>query len=70
VANSRDGETDGFGGSEVDGELVFGRRLDWQVRRLLAPENAVDVAGSLPVLVDEIRSIRDQAAGGVMIRLR
>ncbi len=44
--------------------LVLGRRLHRQVGRLLALEDAVDVAGRAPVLVDEIRPIGDQAAGG------
>ncbi len=44
--------------------LVLGRRLHRQVGRLLALEDAVDVAGRAPVLVDVIRPIGDQAAGG------
>ena len=44
--------------------LVLGRRLHRQVGRLLALEDAVDVAGGAPVLVDEIGPIGDQAAGG------
>ena len=42
-------------------QLVFGRRLHREVGGLLALEDAIDVAGSLPVLVDQIRPIRDQA---------
>ena len=44
--------------------LVLGRRLHRQVGRLLALEDAIDVAGGAPVLVDRIRPIGDQAAGG------
>ena len=44
--------------------LVLGRRLHRQVGRLLALEDAIDVAGRAPVLVDQIRPIGDQAAGG------
>jgi hypothetical protein len=33
------------GGPEIDHELIFGRRLYRQIGRLLAFENAVDVAG-------------------------
>ena len=44
--------------------LVLGRRLHRQVGRLLALEDAVDVAGRAPVLVDDIRPVGDQAAGG------
>ena len=45
-------------------QLVLGRRLHRQVGRLLALEDAIDVAGRAPVLVDRIRPIGDQAAGG------
>ena len=52
------------GGLEVDDQLVLSRRLRRQVGGLLALENAIDIAGGAPVLVDEIRPIGDQAAGG------
>ena len=57
-------EAERLGGLEVDHRLVLGRRLHRQVGRLLALEDAVDVAGRAPVLVDLIRPIGDQAAGG------
>ena len=57
-------EAERLGGLEVDHQLVLGRRLHRQVGRLLALEDAVDVAGRAPVLVDAIRPIGDQAAGG------
>ena len=60
----RHGEAERLGGLEVDHQLVLGRRLHRQVGRLLALEDAVDVAGRAPVLVDEIRPIGDQAAAG------
>ena len=44
-------------------ELVLGRRLHRQVGRLLALEDAVDVAGRAPVQIDQAGSIRHQAAG-------
>src|SRR5262245_35166981 len=47
---------------QVDHQLVFGRCLYRQVGGLLALEDAIDVACSLPVLVKEIGSIGDQAA--------
>ena len=46
-------EAERLGGLEVDDQLVLGRRLHRQVGRLLALEDAVDVAGRLPVLVDK-----------------
>ena len=57
-------EAERLGGLEIDHQLVLGRRLHRQVGRLLALEDAVDVAGRAPVLVDEIRPVGDQAAGG------
>ena len=57
-------EAERLGGLEVDHQLVLGRRLHRQVGRLLALEDAVDVAGRAPVLVDLIRPIGDQAAAG------
>ena len=45
-------------------QLVLGRRLHRQVGRLLALEDAIDVAGRAAVLVDRIRPVGDQAAGG------
>ena len=45
-------------------QLVLGRRLHRQVGRLLALEDAIDVAGRAPELVDQIGPIGDQAAVG------
>ena len=45
-------------------QLVLGRRLHRQVGRLLALEDAVDVAGRAAVLVDQDRPVGDQAAAG------
>ena len=60
-------EAERLGGLEVDDQLVLGRRLHRQVGRLLALEDAVDVAGRAPVLVDQVRPIGDQAAGGDVV---
>src|SRR5262249_24998534 len=38
-------------GLEIDHGLVLGRRLPWQVAGLLAPEDAIHVAGRQPVLL-------------------
>ena len=64
AADRRHGEAERLGGLEVDHQFVLGRRLHRQVGRLLALEDAVDVAGRPPVLVDQIRPIGDQAAAG------
>src|SRR5262249_980621 len=52
------------GGFEVDNQLVFGWRLHRQVGRLFALEDAVDIASCLPVLIDLIRPVGDEAASG------
>ena len=41
-------------GLEVDQQLVFGRCLNRQIGRLLALEDAIDVAGRPPARVDRI----------------
>src|SRR5262245_37699958 len=55
-------EAEGLCGLEVDHQLVLGRCLHRQVGGLLAFENAVDVAGRASVLIEIIRSVREQAA--------
>ena len=57
-------EAERLGGLEVDHQLVLGRRLHRQIGRLLALEDAIDVAGRAPVLSSVIRPVGDQAAGG------
>jgi hypothetical protein len=59
----RHGNTERLRGLEVDQQLELGQRLHRKVGRLLALEDAIDVASREPVLVDEIRPIGDQAAG-------
>ena len=49
----RYGEAERLGGLEIDHQLVLGRRLHRQVGWLLALEDAIDVAGRAPVLVDD-----------------
>ena len=49
------------GGLEIDHQLIFGRLLDWQARRLLALEDTIDVRSRTPNYVDRIRSIGDPA---------
>jgi hypothetical protein len=53
----RNGKPHRLCGLEVDDKLVFGRRLDWQVGRLLAFKDAVNVAGRESKLVEETRPI-------------
>src|SRR5262245_47688134 len=58
----RHGETKCLGRLEVDHQLILGWRLHWHIAGLLTLEDAIDIAGRLPVLVDPIRSVGDQAA--------
>src|SRR5262249_60188720 len=51
-------------GLEVDHQRILYRRLDRQVGCLLTPQNAIDVAGGLPMLLDVIGSVGDQPAAG------
>ena len=60
----RNCEAQCFRGLEVDHELVFGWRLHRQVGGLLALEDAIDIAGGTPILVDVTSPIGDQTAGG------
>ena len=50
-------ETERFGCLEVDDQHVLGRRLHWQVGRLLAFEDAINITGRALVLVERIRSV-------------
>ena len=58
------GEAQGLGGLEIDYQLVLGRRLHREVGGLFALEDAIDIAGGTPILVDEIRAVGDQPAVG------
>jgi hypothetical protein len=45
------------GSLAIDHQLVFVRRLHWQLGRLLALEDAIDIARREAELVDWIRSV-------------
>jgi len=55
----RHGQAKRLCGLKVDYRFVLGRCLHWHVGWLLALEDAVDVAGRTPELVDEIRPVGD-----------
>ena len=57
-------EAECLGGLEVDHQFVFRWRLHRQVGGFRALEDAIDVAGRVPELVEDVRPIGDQAAGG------
>src|SRR5262249_51322048 len=65
----RHDEAERLGGREVDYKLILGRRLHRQVGRLLALEDAIDIAGCASELFDQIRPIRDEAAVGHRVAL-
>src|SRR6185369_12428082 len=54
-----DFEAESLGGFEVDHQLVFGWCLHRQVGWLLPLEDAIDVAGRVPVLGDNVRPVSD-----------
>ena len=60
----REGDAKRLRGLEVEYQLVLGRGLHWQIGRLLALEDSIDVAGGAAVLVDLIWPVGDQAAAG------
>src|SRR5579863_9949251 len=57
----RDVKTELLRGPEVDHQLVLGWRLHRQICGLLALEDAIDVTGRAPVLVDRIWPVRGEA---------
>src|SRR5215831_7140117 len=56
--------SNGFGGPEVDHQLIFVQSLHWQVTRLLAFEYAIDVTRRSAPLFELIDPVRDQSAAG------
>jgi hypothetical protein len=60
----RDFQPERLGSLEVDHQLEFGRCLQWQVGRLLAAQDAVDVAPRTAIWIKQILAIRCQAAVG------
>ena len=52
-----------LGGLEVDHQLVLCRRLNRQLARLLALEDAIDVARRAPEVVDLLISVGQEAPG-------
>ena len=63
----RHGKAKRFSGLEIDYQFVLGWRLYRHVGRFFALEDAIDVVSRAPKLVNEIRPIRNQSAGGNII---
>ena len=60
----RDSDTELFCRLEIDHQFILGRRLHREVGRLLALEDAVDIASGAPTMIEEIRPVGDEAAIG------
>src|SRR6202043_67946 len=60
----RDGrvEAERLGGLQINGKLVFGRKLDRQIAGLCTFENAVDVRGRAAETLDNVNPVGSQAA--------
>src|SRR5215469_10390885 len=58
----RHGESECLRGFEIDYQLILCRRLYRQIARLLAFEDAIDIASRAPEHVRAIRSVGNQAA--------
>ena len=58
----RHGKAERLRALQVDDRLVLGWRLHWQISRLLALENAIDVTSCEPVLVNQVGPIRGKSA--------
>src|SRR5207245_10063506 len=56
------GEAERLGSLKIDHQLVFGRRLHRKVGRLLALEDAINVGGRAPEVIDLISAVGDQTA--------
>src|SRR5271165_2772991 len=52
----------GFCRLQVNHQIIFGRSLDRKIGRLLALENAIDITGRAPKLVDAIGPVENQPA--------
>src|SRR6266511_2636749 len=63
-------EAERLGGLEIDRQPVLGWRLHRKVGRLLALEDAIDIAGRAPVLINNVGAIGGQTAAGDLIGVR
>ena len=62
-----DAQSERLRGLEIDYEFDLCRRLHRKIARFLAPEDAIDIAGRATELIEPIRPIGDQAAGGGLL---
>jgi hypothetical protein len=58
----RNGQAQRFRSFQIDRELKLRRLLDRKVGRILAPENALDILSSLPIVLEQIEVVDDQSA--------
>jgi hypothetical protein len=59
---ARHGQTERFGGFEIDDQFEYSWLLNWEVCRLGALQDFVDVHGSLAIQVGISRGVRHQPA--------
>ena len=60
----RDSEAKRVRGLEIDNEFELARQLHWQIARLGALQDAIDIGRRLPVEVGQINSVGNEAAAG------
>src|SRR5262245_47183379 len=63
-------DADPVSGIKIDHKRVLGRRLYRQIGWLLALEDAIDIASGASVVIEPVRSVRDQAASGYESTIR
>jgi hypothetical protein len=55
-------DAQGLGGSDIDGQFDLRGLLHWKISSLLTFEDAINVTGCAPKLVNDIGSVGDQSA--------
>src|SRR5262245_66562924 len=58
----RDRQAERLGGREIDHQLELDRGLNWKLARFRALEDAITIRRRTPVFVEDVRTIRDEAA--------
>src|SRR5215475_13248959 len=66
----RDGEANGFRGFQIHNQFVLSRLLHWQVGRLFALQNTVNVASSAFVLRKNVHGIAHQPTASYKYAIR
>src|SRR4249919_631870 len=64
LKRQRYAQTECFGGLKIDHQLIFRRSLNRHTGRLLAFEDAINIASSSAIWVNRVRPITDQTTIG------